>query len=145
MLRRRLPRPSRVDVALASAVTALGIVEMAVGQIRGPAWILALSVLLFGAPLLVRRFWPWTALLVGYGTMLALHLLGIDQYDYLASVASGLLIMFAFAGEVELGQAVAGLVLAAGLLTVSALQGIASIVWGVGLVVGAWAAGRALR
>ena len=142
---RRLPRPTWVDVVLAAAVTALGTVEVAVGQLRGPLWATSLSVALLGVPLLWRRHFPWTALLISYGTMLGLHLLRIDQYNYLASVASALLIMFAFAGAVELGQAVAGLVLASALLVVAALDGLAAIIWGVGLVVGAWTAGRALR
>jgi signal transduction histidine kinase len=102
-------------------------------------------VLLFGVPLLWRRQFPWTCLLVVFGTIFGLHLSGTSQDEYLASVASVLLVMASFAGAVELGQAVAGLVLAATALTVAALQGIASIIWGVGLLVGAWAAGRALR
>src|SRR5690349_16073473 len=142
---RRLPRPTWVDVVLAVVVTAMGAVEVATGQFRGPLWATASSVLLVGVPVIWRRHFPWTALLVSYGTMLGLHLLGIDQYNYLASVASALLVMFAFAAEVELGQAVAGLVLASALLVVSALSGLPAIVWGVGLVVGAWAAGRAIR
>jgi signal transduction histidine kinase len=144
-MHRRLPRPTWVDVVLAVVVTTLGAVEVVAGQIRGPGWILAPSVLLFGVPLLWRRQFPWTALLISYGTMLGLHLLGIDQNNYLASVASALLIMVAFAAVVDIGQAVAGLVLASALLTVAALEGLTSIIWGVGLVVGAWAAGRALR
>jgi signal transduction histidine kinase len=136
---RRLPRPTRVDVALAAVVTALGAAELAAGQIRGPAWVLVPSVLLFGVPLLWRRHLPWTALLVTFGTMLALHLLGVDQYNYLASVASALLVVFAFAAAVETGQAVAGLVLASALLVAAALSGLAAVIWGVGLVVGAWA------
>jgi signal transduction histidine kinase len=144
-MQRRLPRPTWVDVLLAVAVTAMAAVELALGQVGGPRWATVPSALLFGAPLLWRRRFPWTALLVCYGTIFGLHLAGADQYNYLASVASALIIVFTFAGEVELGPAVAGLVLAAGLLTVSALQGVSSIVWGVGLVVGAWAAGRAIR
>ena len=138
-------RPSWVDVALAATVTVMGAVEVGVGQIGGPLWATVPSVLLFGAPLLWRRRFPWTALLVSYGTMFGLYLAGADQYDYLASVASALIIMFTFAGAVELGQAVAGLVVASALLTVSALQGISGIIWGNGLVLGAWAAGRAIR
>jgi signal transduction histidine kinase len=138
-------RPSRVDAVLALAVTAMGFVEVAVGQLQGPAWATVPSVLLSGAPLLWRRRFPWTALLVSYGTIFGLYLAGVDQYNYLASVASALIIVFTFAGAVELGQAVAGLVVAAALLTVSALQGIPGIIWGNGLVLGAWAAGRAIR
>ena len=138
-------RPSWVDAVLAAVVTAMGAVEVAVGQIQKPLWATVPSVLLFGAPLLWRRRFPWTALLVSYGTMFGLYLAGADQYNYLASVASALIIMFTFAGAVELGQAMAGLVVASALLTVSALQGVAGVIWGVGLVVGAWAAGRALR
>src|SRR5436305_1680663 len=94
MLRRRLPRPTWVDVVLATVVTAVGAVEVAVGQLPGPLWAVVPSVLLFGIPLLWRRQFPWTALLVCYGTILCLHLIGTDQYNYLASVASALLIMF---------------------------------------------------
>ena len=141
----RLPRPAWVDVVLAIAVTALGAVEIVVGQIAGPYWATVPSVLLFGVPLLWRRQFPWTALLVVFGTIFGLHLSGASQYNYLASVASALLVMAAFAGAVELGQAVAGLVLAAAALSVSALEGLSGIIWGVGLLVGAWAAGRALR
>jgi signal transduction histidine kinase len=138
-------RPSWVDVVLATAVTVMGAVEVGVGQLKGPVWATVPSVLLFGAPLLWRRRFPWTALLVAYGTIFGLYVAGVDQYNFLASVASALVIVFTFAGAVELGQAVAGLVLASALLTVSALQGISGIIWGVGLVVGAWAAGRAIR
>jgi len=138
-------RPSWVDVGLAAAVSAMAAVEVGVGQVGGPRWATVPSVLLFGAPLLWRRRLPWTALLVSFGTIFGLYLAGANQYNYLASVASALVIVFTFAGAVELGQAVAGLVLASALLTVSALQGISGIIWGVGLVVGAWAAGRAIR
>jgi signal transduction histidine kinase len=138
-------RPSWVDAVLTLAVTAMGFVEVAVGQLRGPAWATVPSVLLSGAPLLWRRRFPWTALLVSYGTIFGLYLAGVDQYNYLASVASALIVVFTFAGAVELGQAVTGLVVASALLTVSALQGIPGIIWGNGLVLGAWAAGRAIR
>jgi signal transduction histidine kinase len=138
-------RPSWVDAVLTLAVTAMGFVEVAVGQLQGPAWATVPSVLLSGAPLLWRRRFPWTALLVSYGTIFGLYLAGVDQYNYLASVASALIVVFTFAGAVELGQAVAGLVVASALLTVSALQGIPGIIWGNGLVLGAWAAGRAIR
>jgi signal transduction histidine kinase len=138
-------RASLADVLLAAAVTALGAVEVAVGDVGRPLWATVPSVALFGLPLLIRRRYPWTALLIVYGTMLWLWLAGASQYDYLASVASALLVMFSFGAAVELAQAVAGLVVASAALTVSALQGLDSILWGVGLVVGAWAAGRAIR
>jgi signal transduction histidine kinase len=137
--------PLWADASLAAAVTVLGAVEVAVGQVTGPLWASVPSVLLFGAPLLWRRRFPWTALLVAFGTMFGLYLAGADQYNYLASVLSGLVLVFGFANAVELGQAVAGLVVASALLTVSALQGISGVIWGVGLVLAAWAAGRAIR
>jgi signal transduction histidine kinase len=137
--------PFWADASLAAVVTVLGAVEVAVGQVTGPLWATVPSVLLFGAPLLWRRRFPWTALLVAFGTMFGLYLAGADQYNYLASVLSALVLVFGFANAVELGQAVAGLVVASALLTVSALQGVAGIIWGVGLVIGAWAAGRAIR
>jgi signal transduction histidine kinase len=143
-----MPQPARpfwVDAALAGAVIALGTAELVTGQVGGPYWATGPSVLLFGVPLLWRRRLPWTCLLVVFGTIFGLHLSGASQYDYLASVASALLVMASFAGAVELGSAVAGLVLAATALTVAALQGVSSIIWGVGLLAGAWAAGRALR
>ena len=140
-----LSRPRWVDAALACAVAALGTAELATGQVGGPYWATGPSVVLFALPLLWRRRFPWTSLLVVFGTIFGLHLSGASQYNYLASVASALLVMASFAGAVELGQAVAGLVLAATALTVAALQGVASVIWGVGLLVGAWAAGRALR
>jgi signal transduction histidine kinase len=143
---RPIPRRSGwVDVALAAAVTGLGAVEVAAGQVTGPLWATVPSVLLFGLALVWRRQFPWTCLLVVFGTVLGLSLAGASEDEYLASVAAALLVVFTFAGAVELGQAVAGLVLAAALLTVSALHGVASVVWGVGLLVGAWAAGRVLR
>jgi len=138
-------RPAWVDAALAAVVVTMGAVEVATGQVKGPPWATAASVLLFGAPLLWQRRFPWTALLVAFGTMLGLYLARADQNNYLASVLSALVIVFTFAGAVELGQAVAGLVVASALLTVSALQGVSGIIWGVGLVVAAWAAGRAIR
>ena len=142
---RGLLRPSWVDAVLAAAVTAMGAVEVGVGQVGGPLWATASSAVLFGVPLLVRRQLPWTALLVVFGTMLGLWLAGASEYNYLASVASALVVMFTFAATVELAQAVAGLVLASALLTVSALQGLSGVIWGVGLLVGAWTAGRAIR
>ena len=150
MLRGRLPSVRRADVPvadvlLATAVTALGAVEVATGQVGPPLWATVPSVLLFGLPLLVRLRLPWTALLVVFGTMVGLWFAGADQYDYLASVASALVVMGSFAAVVDRAQAVAGLVLASALLTVSALQGLSGILWGVGLLVGAWAAGRMIR
>ena len=140
-----LGRPSWVDAAIATAVVALGAIEIAVGQVGGPYWATVPSVLLFGLPLAWRRQYPWGALLIVFGTILGLHLSDAHQDNYLASVAAALLVVAAFAGAVELGQAVAGLVLSATVLTVSALTGITSVIWGVGLLVGAWTAGRALR
>jgi signal transduction histidine kinase len=144
-MRRRLPRPAWVDVAPAVAVTALGAVEIGVRQVGGPYWATVPSVLLFAVPLLWRRQFPWTALLVVFGTIFGLHLSGASQYNYLASVASALLVMATFAAAVDLREAIAGLVLAAAALSVSALEGVSGVIWGVGLLVGAWAAGRALR
>jgi signal transduction histidine kinase len=141
----QLARPSWVDVALACAVTALGTTELGTGQVGGPYWATGPSVLLFAVPLLWRRRLPWSCLLVVFGTIVGLYVSGASQYNYLASVASALLVMAGFAEAVELGQAVGGLVLAAAALTVAALQGVSSIIWGVGLLAGAWAAGRALR
>jgi signal transduction histidine kinase len=138
-------RPAWGDAALAAAVLALGAVEVAVGQVGGPYWATVPSVLSFGLPLAWRRQYPWTSLLIVYGTILGLHLSGVGQDNYLASVAAALLVVATFAGAVELSQAIAGLVLCAAVLIVSALTGLASIIWGVGLVVGAWTAGRALR
>lgn len=138
-------RPSPTDAVLATVVTVGGVVEVATGQVGGPYWATVPSALLFGVPLLWRRQFPWTALLVVFGTIFGLYLSGANQYNYLASVASALLVMTGFAGAVELGQAVAGLVLAAAALTTAALQGVAAIIWGVGLLVGAWATGRLLR
>ena len=139
----RPARPSWVDAALACAVIALGAVELATGQVGGPYWATVPSVLLFGVPLLWRRRFPWTCLLVVFGTILGPASSGASQYDYLASVASALLVMASFAG---CGRARSGdrrVVLAAAALTVSALQGVSAIIWGVGLLAGAWAAGRA--
>lgn len=133
------------DVALAAAVTALGAAEVATGQVGSPLWATAPSVLLFGLPVLLRLRRPRTALLVVFGTMLALRLAGASQYDYLASVASALIVMGSFAAAVERSQALAGLVLASALLWVSALQGLSGLLWGVGLLVGAWAVGRMIR
>ncbi|HEV7186483.1 MAG TPA: histidine kinase [Blastococcus sp.] len=144
-MRRRLPRPTWVDAVLAAVVLALGVVELAVGEVRGPYWATVPSVLLFAVPLLWRRQFPWTALLVVFGTIFGLHLTGASQYNYLASVASALLVMATFAGAVELREAIAGLVLAAAALVVSALVGVSGVIWGVGLLVGAWVAGRLLR
>lgn len=135
----------RLDAGLAVAVAAGGAVEVAVGQVTGPLWATAASAVLFGAPLAWRRAYPWTALLVVLATVLGLHLAGGSDYNYLASVASVLLVVFTFAGLVELGQAVAGLVLAAAVLVVSSLEDLPGIIWGIGLVAGAWAAGRAIR
>lgn len=123
-------RPSWVDVALTGVVFALGTTELVSGQVGGPYWATGPSVLLFAVPLLWRRQLPWTCLLVVFGTIFGLYLSGANQYNYLASVTSALLLMASFAGAVELGQAVAGLVLAATALTVAALQGVASIIWG---------------
>ena len=144
-MHRRLPRPTWVDAVLAVGVAALGAAEIAVGQVGGPYWATVLSVPLFAVPLLWRRQFPWTALLVVFGTIFGLHLSGASQYNYLASVASALLVMAAFAAAVDLREAIAGLVLAAAALSVSTLEGVSGIIWGVGLLVGAWAAGRALR
>ena len=145
MLRGRLPHPPVADLLLATAVTALGAVEVATGQVGPPLWATVPSVLLFGLPMLIRLRFPWTALLVVFGTMVGLWLAGADQYNYLASVASALVVMGSFAAVVERAQAVAGLVLASALLTISALQGLSGILWGVGLLAGAWAAGRMIR
>lgn len=136
---------SRLDLGLSVAVGALGAVEVAVGQVTGPGWATSASVVLFAAPLGWRRAFPWSALVVVLGTVLGLHLAGASQDNYLASVASLLLVLFTFASLVELGPAVAGLVLAAGVLVVSVLNAPAGVIWGVGLLTGAWAAGRAIR
>ena len=41
-----------------AVLTALGAVEVALGQIGGPPWLTVPSVLLFGLPLLWRRQFP---------------------------------------------------------------------------------------
>jgi signal transduction histidine kinase len=145
MLRGRLPSVPAADALLAAGTAALGAAEVATGQVGPPLWATAPSVLLYAAPLLVRRRLPWTALLVVFGTDLALWLCGASQYDYLASVLSALVVTGSFAAAVGLPEAVAGLVLASGLLTVSALQGTSGVLWGVGLLTGAWAVGRTIR
>jgi signal transduction histidine kinase len=142
---RRPHSPSRLDLSLAGAVTVLGTVEVALGTVPGPLWVTVTSIVLFGGAVAARSVLPWAALLTTFGAVLVLFLAGGSADNYLASVAAALLVVFTFAGAVELGQAVAGLVLASALLTISALHGLAAVIWGVGLLVGAWTAGRALR
>lgn len=143
---RRPAAPNVVlDVALVSVVLALGVVEVATGQIAGPLWARISSLMLLTGSLAWRRRYPWPVLLTVFAAMPLGRWWGLDQYNYLAEVLAGVIALYTFAATVPLRQALVGLALAYAATLTVLTGGLAGAGWGLIVLGGAWVGGRAIR
>jgi signal transduction histidine kinase len=141
----RVSRRLLVDATWALVVLGVGITEVLGGDVSGPRWAALGTVFACGLPLLVRRRYPWSVLLVVFGAMVASYLVGVDQYNFLAEVIAGVVAGYTFAESVPVQQAVLGFAYAYVATGYSSLRGDGSLMWGVVVLGGAWLAGGLMR
>jgi signal transduction histidine kinase len=119
--------------------------EVIAGSVPGPRAAEVALALLLAVPLLVRRRFPLTALVVVCGSMVVQWAIGIDLFNYLATVVAGLVVIYTAAAHLPARRSLPGLAFAYAAVAVSALDGAAGFAWGLILVGGTWLAGYAIR
>lgn len=147
LVQRLLSRETGLDVVIALGVLGVAEAQAISGQhLHGPLWVGVLSGVLLGPPLAWRRRFPWSVLLIVFGSFVWDWALGLSLYNYLATVVAGLLALYTLAVSRPLPAAVAGFLLAYLATSISALgHEWQSLTWGLVLFGGVWLVGRAMR
>ncbi len=134
-----------LDPGIAVALAAMAEVEVVSGQVSGPRGAAAVLALPMTLPLIARRRFPLPVAGAVGVTFLLNWAVGVDLYNYLATVLVGLITAYTVAAYVRLPLALVGLGWLYLAIAVSALQGVSGLVWGAILVGGAGLAGFAIR
>jgi signal transduction histidine kinase len=140
-----LRRPPLTDLALAAGILALGLVELSVGQLDGPAPVGLVAVLCYPVALLLRRTSLWAAVLLGFSSIVVTYGLGLSQLDFLASIIACLVLVYHVGSAMPTRESVLAVVFA--YLCVAFTDPITwgNLGWLVVIIGGAWGAGRAIR
>jgi signal transduction histidine kinase len=133
------------DAALAAFVLLLAEGEVLSGSIPGPHVAEVVLAFAMAIPLLWRRRFPLATAFVVLGSLVVQWAIGIDLFNYLATVVAGIVALYSVAAHAPLRRSLPGLAYGYGAVAVSALRGPAGLAWGAILVGGAWGAGCALR
>ncbi len=145
----RARRPSRsaiLDVALAAAVIAVGVLEVTSGGVHGPVPAALLVAVLFGAPLVVRRPAPWVTFGVVFGAFVLARLLGVSLNGFLASVLGGVAALYSLTVRVRVRWSVMAFAAAYVVTVVTALTtDPANLLWGLVIIGGTWLAALEIR
>ncbi|MGN6251225.1 MAG: sensor histidine kinase [Marmoricola sp.] len=140
----RLRRPSTLDWVIAAVVCVVGVADLA-ETVRGPRPVAAVAILVYVACLLLRRTSLWTAVVVGFGTIVVTFSLGLSQENFLSSVIACLVLVWWVGYALPARESVLGCCFAYACVAGTSADGVTNLVWLVLVVGGAWAAGRALR
>jgi signal transduction histidine kinase len=138
-------RARYVDAAVAVALAVLAEVEVLSGQVPGPRAAAALLALFMTLPLVVRRRYPLLVAGAVGASFLMNWAVGVDLYNYLATVLAGLIVAYTAAAHLRLSLAAVGLCWIYLAVAVSALRGPSGLLWGAILIGGAGLAGFAIR
>jgi signal transduction histidine kinase len=136
-----------LDVAIAGALLALAVAEVALGRVGDARWAAALVALAYTAPLALRRLAPG-AVLVWTIAMLPVLLQLDPQGEQLSPVLAVLVASFTVGRELDAPRAWVLSGLGIGLIWTATLAGggnAGDVVFGTLLYGGAWAFGQALR
>ncbi len=138
-------RPSYRDAVLAVAVAVLAETEVLTGQVAGPRVPAALLAVPMTLSLLARRTHPLLSALAVDGAFVVNWAVGVDLYNYMATVIAGLVIAYSVAAHLPRRRAGMALACTYVAIAVSALRGPSGLLWGAVLVGGAGLAGFAIR
>jgi signal transduction histidine kinase len=135
-----------LDVGIAVVVIGYAEFEVLSGTVSGPRWLLLLSGVLLGVPLVWRRTYPWPVLITVFGTFWLLYAGQVSALGYLASAVAGLVAMYSFESIVGTTSGWIGFVLGyATLLVTSRVDIPGSAGWLLILLGGSALAGRGIR
>lgn len=141
----RLQRPSLLDLVIAAGVLALGLAELAAGQLDGPTPVAAVAVVCYPVALLLRCTSLWAAFLLAFSTIPVSYRLGLSQEDFLSSIVACLLLVFHTGYRLPTREAALAFVFAYVTVVASGEVTWGSLGWLLMIIGGAWGAGRALR
>ena len=135
-----------IDVLAAVFVLAIGVGEVAAGQLDGPGALAYLSVVVYAGCLLLRRTSLWAAVLVAFATVVLSYALGLSQQDFLASIVACLVLVAWVGFSFALREALLGFAYAFGCVAATNNPtAFGNDAWLLVVIGGSWAAGRALR
>jgi signal transduction histidine kinase len=139
--------PRAMGLLFPAALCALALIEVAMGQIEGPAGAAWVTAPLVSLPLYLRDRAPWAMLIVIFATIFGAYLVGLDQDDYAAEIVGGVSAVYFLAVRRPPREAVAGTVLALAALVGTVIRpvDIGSVAWSALLICGPAAAGVVLR
>ena len=145
MARRGLPSPFVRDALLAAFVAVFAEAEVIAGSVPGPRAAEIPLALVLGVPLLARRRYPLATLLVVCSSLVVQWAVGIDLFNYLATVVAGLVVIYSAGAHLAPRRSLPACAYAYAAVAVSALHGAGGLAWGLILVGGAWLGGYAIR
>jgi signal transduction histidine kinase len=142
---RSLASPLAFDAALAVALAAAAEAELLSQRGAGQRPLALLLALAMTLPLAARRRFPLAVAAVVAASFPLQWAVGVDMYNYLASVIAGLLAGYSVAAHARPRRSLPAVAFLYAMVALGALRGAAGLAWGLILVGGAALAGWGIR